>query len=54
MHDDEETIETLAEAMRGLFDMVGQHAHIIASLVRALDDAGVPIPGIRTPMPPPH
>lgn len=50
----EETIETLTEAMRGLFDTVAQHGHIIASLVRALDDAGIEIPGVRSPMPPPH
>jgi hypothetical protein len=54
MPEEEETIETLTEAVTGLFDTVGIHGHLIASLIRALDDAGIAIPGVRVPMPPSH
>lgn len=50
----EETIESLTEAVKGLFDVAGHHAHLIASLIRALDGAGIDIPGIRSPNPPAH
>jgi hypothetical protein len=52
--DPQETLESLTEALRGLYEVVGQQAHLIASLIRALDDAGIDIPGVRTPMPPSH
>ena len=55
MYDEpQETLESLTEALRGLYEVVGQQAHLIASLIRALDDAGIDIPGVRTPMPPSH
>lgn len=50
----EETIESLTEAVEGLFDVAGHHAHLIASLIRALDDAGIDIPGVRSPNPYSH
>lgn len=50
----QETIETLTEALRGLYEVVGHQAHLISSLIRALDDEGIPIPGLRTTLPPPH
>jgi hypothetical protein len=57
MHDDnaqEETVESLAEAMRDLIDITMNHAQLITSLIRALDAAGIDIPGIRSPLPPTH
>lgn len=55
MHDGpQETIETLTEALHGLYEVVTQQGYLIASLIRALDDEGIPIPGVRTMMPPTH
>lgn len=57
MHDDnaqEETVESLAEALQDLIDITMNHAQIITSLIRALDAAGIDIPGIRSPLPPTH
>jgi hypothetical protein len=57
MHDDnaqEETIESLTEAMQDIIDITMNHAHLITSLIRALDGAGIDIPGIRSPLPPIH
>jgi len=57
MYDDnaqEETVESLAEAMRDLIDITMNHAQLITSLIRALDAAGIDIPGIRSPLPPTH
>lgn len=50
----EETVESLAEAMRDLIDITMNHAQLITSLIRALDAAGIDIPGIRSPLPPTH
>ena len=50
----QETIESLAEAIKDLIDITVNHAHLIASLVRALDAAEIDIPGIRSPLPPTH
>ena len=50
----EETVESLAEAMRDLIDITMNHALLITSLIRALDAAGIDIPGIRSPLPPTH
>jgi hypothetical protein len=49
----QETVESLAEAMRDLIDITVNHAHLISSLIRALDGAGIDIPGIYS-VPPPH
>jgi hypothetical protein len=57
MHDDnaqEETIESLTEAVQDVIDITMNHAHIITALIRALDGAGIDIPGIRSPLPPMH
>ena len=50
----QETIESLAEAIKDLIDITVNHAHLITSLVRALDAAEINIPGIRSPLPPTH
>ena len=50
----QETVESLAEAMRDLIDITMNHAQLITSLIRALDAAGIDIPGIRSPLPPTH
>lgn len=50
----QETIETLTEALRGLYEVVAHQGHLVASLIRALDDEGIPIPGVRTALPPTH
>jgi hypothetical protein len=50
----QETIESLTEAIKDLIDITVNHAHLITSLVRALDAAEIDIPGIRSPLPPTH
>ena len=50
----QDTVESLAEAMRDLIDITMNHAQLITSLIRALDAAGIDIPGIRSPLPPTH
>jgi hypothetical protein len=50
----QETIESLTETIQDLLEIVVNHAHLISSLIRALDGAGIDIPGIRSPLPPTH
>jgi hypothetical protein len=50
----QETIESLTEAMQDVIDITMNHAQLITSLIRALDAAGIDIPGIRSPLPPTH
>lgn len=42
----QETIESLTEVIKGLFEVLGQHAHLIAALIRALEAAEIDIPDL--------
>jgi hypothetical protein len=50
--DDEETIESLAEAMRGIIDSLTTQAWFITNIVHSLEDAGIKVQGMMSQKPP--
>jgi hypothetical protein len=50
--DDEETIESLAEAMRGIIDSLTTQAWFITNIVHSLEDAGIKVRGVMNDRPP--
>lgn len=46
---DEETIESLTEAVQGIMDILANHAVMLAGVMRALDEANIPVPGFMQP-----
>lgn len=52
MHDEEETIESLTEAMQGLIEIISEQAWFITQIVHSLEDAGIKIQGIMCDRPP--
>jgi hypothetical protein len=52
MPDEEETIESLTEAMRGIIDSLTTQAWFITNIVHSLEDAGIEVRGVMHDRPP--
>ena len=48
MHE-QETVESLTEAVRGIMEILSAHAVMLAGVMRALDEQGVAVPGFMQP-----
>lgn len=48
MHE-EETIESLTEAVRGIMEVLSAHAVMLAGIMRAMDEEGIEVPGFMQP-----
>jgi hypothetical protein len=51
---EEETLESLTEATKGLMEILSTHAVMLAHIMRALDDAQIEVPGFMHPSKPVH
>jgi hypothetical protein len=54
MPDEEETIESLTEAVRGVIDSLTTQAWYITNIVHSLEDAGIKVRGVMHDRPPTH
>jgi len=52
MPDEEETIESLTEAMRGIMEVLTEQAWFLTQIVHSLEDAGIEVRGVMTERPP--
>jgi hypothetical protein len=52
MPDEEETIESLTEAMRGIIDSLTTQAWFITQIVHSLEEVGIKVRGVMTERPP--
>jgi hypothetical protein len=50
--EEEETIESLTEAVQGVMEILAAHALFLTSIVRALEDAGIEVDGLMVRKPP--
>jgi len=50
--EEEETIESLTEAMRGIIDSLTTQAWFITNIVHSLEDAGIEVRGVMNERPP--
>jgi hypothetical protein len=50
--EEEETIESLTEAMRGIIDSLTTQAWFITQIVHSLEDAGIKVRGVMAERPP--
>ena len=48
MPDEEETIESLTIAMRGIIEVLTEQAWFITQIVHSLEDAGIKIQGVMS------
>lgn len=46
---DEETIESLTEAVQGIMEILSAHAVMLAGIMRSLDEEGIEVPGFMQP-----
>ena len=46
MPDEEETIESLTEAVRGLIEVMTEQAWFITNIIHSLEDAGIEVQGM--------
>jgi hypothetical protein len=51
---EEETIESLTDAVRGIMEILSAHAVMLAGIMRALDENDIEVPGFMQPQPPVH
>ena len=54
MPDEEETIESLTEAMQGIIESLTTQAWYITNIVHSLEDAGIKVRGVMHDRPPTH
>lgn len=54
MPDEEETIESLTEAVQGIVEIMTAQAWYITNIVHSLEDAGIKVQGIMHDRPPTH
>lgn len=47
--DEEETVETLKEAIEELMEIMGGHAILLVNILRALQEHNIDIPGLTIP-----
>lgn len=52
--DEEETIESLTEAVRGVIEVMSEQAWFITQIVHSLEDAGIKVQGVMHQRPPTH
>lgn len=50
--EEEETIESLTEAMRGIIELLTAQAWFITQIVHSLEDAGIDVRGVMAERPP--
>ena len=48
MPDEEETIESLTQAMQGVIEVLTEQAWFITQIVHSLEDAGIKIQGVMS------
>lgn len=46
---EEETIESIVETLKGIMDIMANHAVMLAAVMRALDNAKIEVPGFTHP-----
>lgn len=51
---EEETIESLTEAVRGLIEVMTEQAWFITNIIHSLEDAGIEVQGMMHDRPPTH
>jgi len=51
MPDEEETIESLTEALQGVIEVLTEQAWFITQIVHSLEDAGIKIKGVMNDKP---
>ena len=49
---EEETIESIAEAVQGIIDVMTEQAWFITQIVHSLEDAGIKVRGVMNERPP--
>lgn len=54
MPEEEETIESLTEAMRGIIEVMSEQAWFITNIMHSLEDAGIKVQGVMHQRPPTH
>lgn len=52
--EEEETIESLTEALRGIIESLTTQAWFITNIVHSLEDAGIEVRGVMHQRPPTH
>jgi len=52
MPDEEETIESLTQAMQGIIEVLTEQAWFITQIVHSLEDAGIKVQGVMSDRPP--
>jgi len=52
MPDEEETIESLTQAMQGIIEVLTEQAWFITQIVHSLEDAGIKVRGVMNDRPP--
>ena len=48
MPDEEETIESLTEALRGIIESLTQQAWFITNIIHSIEDAGIKVQGVMS------
>ena len=53
MHEEEETIESLTEAVQGMMEILAAHALFLTNILRTMEDAGMQVEGLMVMRKPP-